>query len=370
MAGQRTLKAAIVGLRHGHMGSIGPEKPGYVQTFKALEDVQVVAYCEDTEPERLEPVATVDPQASAYTSLDDLIAEEDFDVAMVGLPANEVTAAGIKLAEAGKHFWMEKQFARRAEDLAELARVVRKTGVKVFPGYPFRFHPAMAELKRIIDQGLLGRPLSIETRFTTSQVRPGSRDPGAFSYRDATQGGGILHHLGGHHLETMRFLMGCEVKAVQAMVGRPVGFIEEPLEDVAMVALEYENGAYGSMHDGFVIPAGLLAGAEGKISFLGYRGLEGWADWSPFSSFELTVASTSPEWSDAPQRTLSYAPVPYVGYGDHDWFLHIVQGFIDDIRNDREPALGVQDALAVAKTIDAVYESSRTGRRVEIEYGI
>ena len=101
MAGLRTLKAAIVGLRHGHMGSIGPEKPGYVQTFKALEDVQVVAYCEDTEPERLEPVATEDPQASAYTSLDDLIATEDFDVAMVGLPANEAPA-GFDVAQAAK----------------------------------------------------------------------------------------------------------------------------------------------------------------------------------------------------------------------------------------------------------------------------
>ena len=45
---RKTLRAAMVGLRHGHMGSIGPEKPGYIQTFKRLEDVEVVAYFEDT----------------------------------------------------------------------------------------------------------------------------------------------------------------------------------------------------------------------------------------------------------------------------------------------------------------------------------
>ena len=256
---RKTLKAAMVGLRHGHMGSIGPEKPGYIQTFKSLDDVEVVAYFEGTEPERLEPARTEDPNASLHTDLDDLIANADFDVAMVGLPANEVPAAGAKLAEGGKHFYMEKQFSRRAPELAELARIVRRNGVKVFPGYPWRFHPAMKELKDIIDRGLLGRALSIETRLVTGQVRPGSRDPDSFSYRDATQGGGILHHLGGHHLEAMRFLMGCEVKAVQAIVGRPVGFIEEPLEDVAAVAMEYENGALGTMHDGYVLPAGLPA---------------------------------------------------------------------------------------------------------------
>ena len=245
--------------------------------------------------------------------------------------------------------------------------MIRRTGVKVFPGYPWRFHPAMKELKRIIDQGLLGRPLSIETRLTTGQVRPGGRDPAAFSYRDATQGGGILHHLGGHHLETMRFLIGCEVKAVQAMAGLPVGFIEEPLEDVAMVALEYENGACGTLHQRFVLPAGLQGGGEG---FLVYRGLDGWGEWAPFASDEIKVRSTAPEWRGAPTRTSSYTPVPYIGFGDHDWFRHYIQDFMEDIRNDREPALQVEDALAVARTIDAVYESSRTGRRVEIDYGM
>ena len=366
MTAKTTLKAAMVGLRHGHMGSIGPEKPGYIQTFKGLEGVDVVAYFEDVEPERLEPARTVDPHARLYTSLDDLIANEDFDVAMVGLPANEVPVAGTKLAEAGKHFYMEKQFSRRAPELAELARVIRRTGVKVFPGYPWRFHPAMKELKGLIDRGLLGKPLSIETRLITGQVRPGSRDPGAFSYRGETQGGGILHHLGGHHLEAMRFLMGCEVKAVQAMAGRPVGFIEEPLEDVAAVAMEYENGAYGTMHDGYLLPAGL----PGPDGFLTYYGMEGWAEWDPFSSFSLTAASTSPEWEGAPKRTFEYTPTPYVGYGDHDWFHHYIDDFMDSIREDRAPALQIEDALAVTKTIDAVYESSRTGRRVEIDYAV
>ena len=156
------------------------------------------------------------------------------------------------------------------------------------------------------------------------------------------------------------------MKAVQAMVGRPVGFIEEPLEDVAAVAMEYENGAYGTMHDGYVLPAGLPA-PEG---FLLYHGLEGWAEWDPFASFGLTVASTSPEWKGAPKRTFEYTPVPYVGYGEHDWFSHYIDDFMNDIREDRTPALQIEDAVAVTKTIDAVYESSRTGRRVEIDYAI
>jgi len=104
--------------------------------------------------------------------------------------------------------------------------------------------------------------------------------------------------------------------------------------------------------------------------FLTYHGMEGWADWNPYASFGLRVASTSPEWNGAPARTFEYEPVPYVGYGEHDWFKNYVTDFMDDIREDRTPALQIEDALAVTRTIDAVYESSRTGRRIDIDYTI
>ena len=67
------------------------------------------------------------------------------------------------------------------------------------------------------------------------------------------------------------------------------------------------------------------------------------------------MGSTSREWRGAPIREFKYTPKPYVGYGDDDWFHNYLDDFMEDIRNDREPALGVMDALAVARVIDAVY---------------
>lgn len=362
---KRLLRVAVVGLRHGHLGSVGPEKPGYIHTFNGLDDVEIVGFFEDTEPERLEAVPKEYPEANSYTDLDDMIANEHFEVALIGLPANEVPAAGIKLAAAGKHIYMEKQFARRSDDLAELARVAKNTGVKVFPGYPSRLNPVIKELRSIIAQGLLGKPISIETRQITSQVRPGGRDPEAFSYKNETQGGGIVHHLGCHNLDVMRSLMG-EIKAVQAMIGRPVGYIEAPLEDVAMVALEFENGAYGSMHAGYVQPTGLKGGGTNNVI---YRGTEGWAEW-PFAAMELEVASTSPDWKNEPVRTIKRTSKPAFGYGDLAWIQEYVNQFMEDLRNGDEPELGIDDAMAVARVIDAIYESSDTGRRIEVKYDI
>ena len=365
MGDQKALRLAMVGMRHPHVGSFGPEKPGYIHTFREMDGVEIVAYCEDTDQDRLEEAKRFDPSVHVYASIDDLLAQEEFDMACVALPSSEVVKAGIKLAEAGKHFYMEKQFARTAIELAELVRVVRRNEVKVLPGYPWRFHPIAQDLKRIIDEGVLGKPLDIEVRMVTGQVRPEIRDPNHFMYTRDGEGGGILHMLGGHYLELMRFLMGCEMKSVQALMGRPVGYIDEPLEDVSIAGFEFENGAYGGMHAGY-----LQSSSVGYDSTLVYRGLEGEANWTPIGDPKLGVRSVSPHWSGAPERIFNYALPPKAGYGGSQWMFNWLQRFILDIQGGREPALTVDDALHVLQAIDAAYESARTGRRVEVKYGV
>ena len=59
--------------------------------------------------------------------------------------------------------------------------------------------------------------------------------------------------LGGHYLELMRFFMGYDVKAVQAMSGRPVGNIDEPLEvnaEVGLRVLQVIDAVYESARTG------------------------------------------------------------------------------------------------------------------------
>ena len=362
----RTLKTAMVGMRHGHMGKVGPDYVGYIGTFRQLEGVQIVAYCEDTDPSLLEPVAQFDPGARTYTSVDDLIRDEEFELAVVVLPAAEIPATAIKLAEAGKHMYLEKQFARRSPELAELARAVRRNGVVAMPGYPHRFNPVCRELKQLIDDDLLGRPLDIEVRLVTTQVRPGLRDPQSFLFTDAGEGGGVLHMLGCHYLEVMRYLMGCEIKSVQAMTGRPVGFIDEPLEDVALVTMEYENGAYGTMH------AGYLQAARGDYDqTLVFRGSEGEAHWTPIGGPALMVKSTRDTWKEAPERTIHhrFEPGP-TGYASSKWMFAWMQEFITCARENKEPELTMEDALRVLQSIDAMYESANTGQRVTVDYSV
>ncbi len=368
MSPEKPLRVAMIGLRHPHVGSLDPARPspGYIHTFQQIPGVQIVAYCEDSDSSLLDLAQAHDPAARVYASIDELLEKEDFALACVVLPANEIPAAGIKLAEAGKHFFVEKQFARTAADLARLVEAVRRNNVKVLAGYPWRFHPAMQDLKQLIDQGVFGAPLSLESRLVTTQVRPGSREPTHFMFTAANEGGGVLHMLGGHYIEFMRHLVQCEVKSVQALVGRPVGYIDDPLEDVAVVAMEYENGALGSLHAAYAQPPL----ASGYDSCFVYRGMHGWANWMPVGGNQLEITSEAPTWSGAPQKSITYTPTPMAVYGGHRWSYDIMRRFVEEIHTDRPPAVTLEDALHVLQVIEAAYQAARIGKQVTVQYGV
>jgi predicted dehydrogenase len=363
----RTLKAVHIGLSVGHAGSFDDSKPRLIHDFRRLEGVEVVAYCELYDPSYLDDAKEHHPGAGLYSSVDDLIANEEFDLACVVLLPRDVPDALLKLANAGKHFMVDKQFAHKSEDLHEVVRAVRRNELTTFLAYPVRFHPAMQDLRGLIDEGVMGDPLFVEGRFVTGQVGgPHGSDPLGVPYRMETEGGGNLHYVGCHLLDGMRYLMGCEVKSVQAMNGRPLGYIEEPIEDLSILALEYENGGYGSLVCGYMSARGAPEWDRGLV----FRGAEGQANWTPMLAPRLEVSSASEKWSGSPEKVIDYTLPPLPSIVFHVWFHNWIRRFVDDVRAGDRGVLTIDDALYVLQSIDAAYESARTGRRVEVKYGL
>lgn len=367
-----TLKVAFVGVAV-HSGTLDPDnpRPGILHTFKAMKAVEVVAYCIDPDAswatpddsERLRVLREVERGARFYTKVDDLIAQEDFDLAVMLLPPCDIPAVGIKLAKAGKHMFCEKQFARTAADLLPLVRAVRENNVQFFATYPWRRHPVAVELRRLIEAGALGRLTALEVRQVTSQVsETGGRSPKHWSYRMETEGGGILHMLGCHYLELTRALMGCEVKTVSAICRSPVGETEDGVEDAAMLAMEWENGAVATMHAGYLAAPG--SPADNCIIV---RGTHGTAVWNVGQTPGVLKVFSS-KWSSTPERTFEFElkKRPLV-YGESQWILELYESGVDAMRANADPPVTVQDALRVLEVIDAAYESSRTGRRAEVK---
>jgi predicted dehydrogenase len=80
---------------------------------------------------------------------------------------------------------------------------------------------------------------------------------------------------------------------------------------------------------------------------------------------EFTIASATPAWQGAPVRTFHLEPATRPVYADQ-WGYEFVADFIHSIQSGQPPLVDGQAGYRVLQIIDAAYESSRTGRRVEL----
>jgi len=136
------------------------------------------------------------------------------------------------------------------------------------------------------------------------------------------------------------------------------------LEDVATVLLEFTSGVHACLHMGYLLPG---AGPRNDTYF-GLRGTLGTATWPSPGEGELRIESVAPAWQVAPVRTFQMAIAPRPFYANQ-WGYQFVAEFIRAVRGGGQALVGVEDAYRVLQTIDAAYESSRTGRRVQLVSG-
>ncbi|MCA9907006.1 MAG: Gfo/Idh/MocA family oxidoreductase, partial [Anaerolineae bacterium] len=93
----------------------------------------------------------------AYTDWRRMIRNRNVDVFDNGGPNDAHATPSIYAAEHGKHVICEKPLARSATEARRMLDAVQKTGVKHMVAFNYRFVPAIAQAKKLIDSGALGR---------------------------------------------------------------------------------------------------------------------------------------------------------------------------------------------------------------------
>jgi predicted dehydrogenase len=200
----RPLRVAIAGA--GFMGrthSIAARAAG-------AEVAAVVA----SAPDRLAAAIETVGAARGYTSLDDLLREEDVDVVHVCLPNSDHVAASLTALEAGRHVVCEKPLATDVRDADLLARTAARLGLVAAVPFVYRFHPMVREMRRRIAAGEAGRIGMLHGSYLQDWLaRPVSNwrvDPGA--------GGAsrTFADIGSHWFDLLEFTTGDVVTAVSA----------------------------------------------------------------------------------------------------------------------------------------------------------
>jgi len=200
-----------------------------------------------------ELIAVVDPTAAAqelshskglryFESLTQLLSEDRPDGVILATPnAMHVTQA-LQCLEAGAAVLVEKPIAHTVADAQRLLDVIQSQGeqkARVLVGHHRAHSPIMAQARAVIEEGRLGRLVSV--MGSAMFFKPDHYFTDA-PWRTLKGGGPVLINLI-HEIHNLRMLCG-DILEVQAMASNAVRGFE--VEDTAAVNFRFASGVLGT----------------------------------------------------------------------------------------------------------------------------
>jgi predicted dehydrogenase len=351
----KPLSVGIVGLAHLHPRS-------YMPLFDAIDDLQVVAAAEANPAVR--DSFLKDFPVRGYADWREMIEKERLDLAVVFLPHAACPDAAVACAERGIHLIVEKPMAASAEGVARMKAAAEKAGVLLTTPYVWRYHPVALQMKRLLDEGVLGRVVGCDGRCAAGRLGRYIQGNAEWMLTRALSGGGPMFNLGVHWIDLYRWFLQDEVVEV---IGKNVKVnVEYDIEDNSFAILTFSRGTVVTLDISYTVPDSY---PYGRDLSLGLRGTQGVLMWRP--SFEgvretLFLCSDAGEYASAPRRELDFELPTVPGYTGI-LGLQFLRDVAGNIRSHTPPAITAEDGLRALQVVEAVYRSAETGNVVRLE---
>lgn len=293
---------------------------------------------------------------AAEPDLGALLARDDIDVVSVCVPSGRHAEVGTQAAAAGKHLVVEKPIDVTLAAADQLIVAARAAGVVMTVISQHRFDAGLVELRRLLDQGALGRLVvgGASTKWYRSQ---GYYDSAAWRGTWALDGGSLMNQ-GIHYADLLRWSMGplAEVTAVCTTQAHQV-----EVEDTALAILRFASGAVGTI-------AASTAVFPGFAQRLEVSGTGGTVVIEDGEIVHRAFAAELPDPGYRGHRVATSAGLPGAAANAADLATSSHAAQIADllaaIDEGREPSVTAADGRAALEVVCAVYESALEGRAV------
>jgi predicted dehydrogenase len=270
----RPVRLGVISLDHPHAAG---------NHFPSLEllpkHVRVVAIAE---PDRRKAAPWLRRFGAVhYRDRDTMLARAGLDAVLVTSENHRHAADALAAATAGKDVFCDKPIATTLEDTLRLVRACRRRGVRFVTTYPCRFHPALMELRRWIQEGRLGRIRAICATNHGCMYEP--KTPAWVMDPSRNGGGCMVDHIV-HAADAIRWLTGREFCDVRAMAQTSLRKI--PGEDIAVVQGRLTGGAIYQVDCSWSRKAADPVWGDFTLRVVGSRGAA-WID--PYNNHHLQV---------------------------------------------------------------------------------
>jgi predicted dehydrogenase len=344
-------------------GSIGG---AHMETFSQLTEDVVLEAITDVVLPAAEKRAAEYKINRVIPTVEELLHDEQIDAVIVGVPNKWHAPIAVQAMQAGKHVIVEKPMGINSEAAKEIVRAQQETGKVVAVGHQMRWQPQFQGVKKQVEAGALGNIYNAKTGWFRRKGIPGW---GSWFTQKAESGGGPLIDIGVHMLDLALWLMG-NPKPVSVYGTTYAAFGPEKkgigswgtpnwdgvydVEDLATALIKMDNGATLSLEVSWAVnmasdnqPFVHLMGTEGGASIVGDKG--------------TLLTETFDQAIDVDVKVPSEPESARVQLSKH---------FIECIRENKQPINSVMSGLTNNLILDAIYESSKTGKEVKLDWSL
>lgn len=191
--------------------------------------------------ESLETMAGTWGWSEVATDWRAVVERPDIDLVDVAVPNALHAAIAIAAAEAGKMVACEKPLTTSVEEGARIVAAARN--VPNFVWFNYRFAPAVAYSRRLMDEGKIGRVFHYRATYLQEWGADPSRPP-VWKTQRAEAGSGVLGDLLSHLVDTAMWLNG-PIAEVSSLLHTFAP--DRDVDDAALLLARFENNSIGSL---------------------------------------------------------------------------------------------------------------------------
>jgi predicted dehydrogenase len=328
-------------------GVLGAAAIALQRTMPALKEAPSAALVALASRDMNKGRATADSLAISrvYGSYGDLLADPEIDAVYIPLPNRLHFEWSVNALEAGKNVLCEKPLCMSADEVRKLCTVRDKSRRHIEEGFVYRNHPQWAKVDELLSAGAIGEVRSVHATLAKRFLDP------ADIRNDFEAGGGALYDLGSYTVSACNLVFKRAPIRVVAAIDRDPGFRIDRLSSVLL--------DYGDQHAAITVSTQGGTSAWGSHQQMSVLGEKGWMRFQfPFAHARPTACRL--ELGD--ETSVGAFPTHVFEFEAANQYLLEVERFSRFLLGESVPTWPIEDSLDILRTIEAIFESARTGQ--------
>lgn len=303
-------------------------------------------------PQRLDEVAKATGPVTATSEYERLVEHEDIDAIIISAtPETTHYPMAKESLLAGKHVFLEKPIALTLDEADELIAIAKQQKLKFTIGYSQRFSPKYAYVKKCVEDGTIGEPVSaLISRHITRNL--GKKITGRIKLSPASM----------EATHDLDFVLWCLAPArpvrVYAQAVEKVMIKEVNASDCMWITVTMDNGVVFVIGAGWILPPGYPNFSTTWIEMVGSDGALLVDD-----SHKDVVLNTM---KDGIQFPISSMPGEQVGHVFAGAMENETLHFVDAVARDRPVLVTAEEARQVMEVYIAADLSAERNEPVRL----